>query len=102
MNLRNGHVQELRENELDETRNERQLNVPHRPVINAPKAEKRGCLCNLVAKYRGKSLNDKLLTTPSLLHSLFGLILRFRKNQNGLTVDVEAIFLQMQVHPEEC
>ena len=43
------------------------------------------------------ALNDKLLSGPDLLQSLFGIIFRFREHQIALSADIEAMFLQIGV-----
>ena len=88
--------------DLGETKYKRQWYVPHHPVINAHKPGKVRRVCNAAAKYKGESLNDKLLTGPDLLQKLLGIIFRFREHQIALTVDIEATFLQVKVPPEEC
>ena len=70
VDLQNGYVRKLDEKELDETKDERQWYVPHHPVINPHKPEKVRRVCNAAAKYKGESLNDKLLAGPDLLQSL--------------------------------
>ena len=75
---------------------------PHHPVINPLKPEKVRRGCNAAAKYKGESLNDKLLTGPDLLQSLLGIFSRFREHQIALTADMGAIFLQAKVPPQEC
>ena len=54
------------------------------------------------AKYRGSSLNDKLLQGPDLTNSLVGVLTRFRQEAVALMADVEAMFHQVKVVPEDC
>ena len=54
------------------------------------------------AKHRGSSLNDKLLQGPELTNSLVGVLTRFRQEAVGLVADVEAMFHQVNVVPEDC
>ena len=102
VDLQDGYDQNLEENELDETKDRRQWYAPHHPVINTHKLENVRRVCNAAAKYKGESLNDKLLMGPDLLPNLVGIIFRFRENQITLTADIEAMFLQEKVPPEEC
>ena len=53
------------------------------------------------AKYRGKSLNDELLQGPDLTNSLVGLLTRFRQESVAFLSDVEAMFHQVRVNPED-
>ena len=54
------------------------------------------------AKYRGSSLNDKLLQGPDLTNSLVGVLMRFRQESVALMADVEAMFHQVRVKPGDC
>ena len=49
------------------------------------------------AKYQGTSLNDQTLQGPNLTNSLTGVLIRFREEQIGLMVDIEAMFHQVRV-----
>ena len=59
-------------------------------------------MCNVASKFRGISLNDNLLTGPDLLQNLIGIIFRFREQRVAITADIEAMFLQVKVPPEDC
>ena len=95
-------VRKLNEEELRETKDETQWYVPHHPVINPHKPGKVRRVCNAAAKFRGTSLNDMLLTGPVLLQNLVGIIFRFREHPIALTADIEAMFLQVKVPPQDC
>ncbi|XP_058827247.1 uncharacterized protein LOC131687209 [Topomyia yanbarensis] len=47
------------------------------------------------------SLNDALLTGPVIQDELFDLILRFRKYAVALVADVEKMYRQIRIHPED-
>ena len=102
VDLQNEHVRKLDGEELSKTRNNLQWYVPHHPVINPNKPEKVRRVCNAASKYKGVSLNDKLMTGPDLLQNLVGIIFRFREHQVALTADIEAMFLQVRVPPDDC
>ena len=53
------------------------------------------------AEHHGSSLNDKLLQGPDLTNSLVGVLTRFRQEAVGLVADVEAMFRQVNVVPED-
>ena len=59
-------------------------------------------MCNEASKFRGVSLSDNLLTGPDLLQNLFGIIFRLREQKLAITADIEAMFLQVKVPPEDC
>ena len=46
-------------------------------------------------------MNDNLLTGPDLLQNLIGIIFRFREQKIAITADVEAMFLQVKVPPQD-
>ena len=71
-------------------------------MINPHKPEKVPRVCNAAAKFRGTSLNDMLLTGPDLLQNLVGIIFRFREHPIALTADIEAMFLQVKMPPQDC
>ena len=54
------------------------------------------------AKYRGSSLNKKLLQGPDLTNSLVGVLTRFRQEAVAFMADVEAMFHQAKVVPKDC
>ena len=46
-------------------------------------------------------MNAKLLAGPDLLRGLIETMFRFREGPIALTVDIESIFLQVQVHEKD-
>ena len=102
VDVQNGYIRSLEENELNETKDERQWYVTHHPVISPHKPKKVRRLCNAAAKNKGESLSDKLLTGPDLLQSPVGINFRFKEHQIALTADIEAMFLQIKLQPQEC
>ena len=76
--------------------------LPHHPVINKQKPDKIRRVTNAAAsKYKGTSLNDALLTGPDLLCNLHGLFLRFRLYSVAITADIEAMFMQIGIQPQD-
>lgn len=49
----------------------------------------------------GASLNDRLLTGPTLQSDLFTIILRWRKFPIAFLTDITKMYLQFQMHPED-
>ncbi|XP_026671887.1 uncharacterized protein LOC113464700 [Ceratina calcarata] len=49
----------------------------------------------------GFSLNDILLTGPTIQNTLFNIILRFRTHQYVFTADIEKMFRQIKVHSDD-
>ena len=54
------------------------------------------------AKYLGKSLNDQILQEPDLTNSLVGVLTRFRQDPLAFMSDVQAMFHQVRVSPDDC
>ena len=75
--------------------------LPHHPVINKQKPDKIRRVTNAASKYKGTSLNDALLTGPDLLCNLHGLLLRFRQYSVAITADIEAMFMQIGIQPQD-
>ena len=49
----------------------------------------------------GVSLNDKLLTGPNLQGNLYAIILRWRRNQYAITADIEKMYRQIKINPNQ-
>ena len=75
--------------------------LPHHPVINKQKPDKIRRVTKAASKYKGISLNDALLTGPDLLCNLHGLLLRFRQYSVAITADIEAMFMQIGIQPQD-
>ena len=96
-----GYIRILEPTELQETRNEPHWHLPHHPVINPNKPGKVRRVCNAASEFEGHSLNKSLFIGPNLLQNLVGIIFRFREKLFGMSADIEAMFLQVQVPPED-
>ena len=96
-----GYIWILEPTELQETKNEPQWYLPHHPVINPNKPGKVRCVCIAASEFEGHSLNKSLFIGPDLLQNSVGIIFRFREKPFGMSADIEAMFLQVQVPPED-
>ena len=67
--------------------------------INKPGKVRR--VLNASSIYNGVSLNSNLLTGPDLLTNLTGIVMRFREDQIAISADIEAMFMQVFVSPED-
>ena len=92
----------LDDKEASETENAMQWYLPHHPVKHPHKPGKVRRVCNAASKFKGVSLNDKLLSGHDLLRNLIGIVFRFREHEIAMTVDIESMFLQVAVPKEEC
>ena len=72
--------------------------LPHHSVIHQTKPDKVRIVFDCAAKYRGVSLNDKVLQGPDLANKLLGVLTRFRQEPYALMADVEAMYHQVRVN----
>lgn len=95
-----GHAARVPENELD-AKGKPLWYLPHHPVFNPNKPGKTRVVFDCAAKFRGVSLNDQLLSGPDLTNSIVGVLTRFRQEQVALAADVESMFHQVTVSPND-
>ena len=53
------------------------------------------------AKYKGVSPNDVLLQGPDLTNTLVGVLTRFRQERTAIIADIESMFYQVRVRPDD-
>lgn len=75
--------------------------LPHHPVVNPKKPEKLRVVFDCAAKFGGVSLNTELLSGPDLTNNLVAVLMRFRQEQVAITSDIEGMFNQVRVYPED-
>ena len=95
-----GYVRKVPVVELMKTKELRQWYLPHHPVVSPHKDKVRRVL-NGAAKFKGTSLNDKLVIGPDLLNNLLGVLLRFREGKMAISADIEGMFLQVKVPTDD-
>ena len=76
--------------------------LPHHPVVHPAKPEKVRIVYDCAATYKNTSLNHQLLQGPDQTNQLVGVLTRFRQEQVGLVSDIEAMFHQVLVEPQDC
>ena len=70
-------------------------------VINPNKPGKLRRVSNAKSKFKVVCLNDMLLNGPDLLCNLLGVITRFRDGKHPITTDIEMMYMQVSVNPED-
>ncbi len=75
--------------------------LPHHAVFHPNKPGKTRVVFDCAVKFRGMSLNDQLLSGPDLTSSIVGVLTRFHHEQVALAADVEAMFHQVRVSPDD-
>jgi len=74
--------------------------LPHFPVYH-PRKSKVRIVFDCAAKWKGVSLNDMLMQGPDLVSNLVGVLIRFRQESIALTADIECMFHQIRVPPQD-
>ena len=75
--------------------------LPHHAVVTDKKPGKTRIVYDCAAKYEGESLNDKCLQGPDLNNKLLHVLLRFRQYQYAIMSDVEAMYYQVLIPPDD-
>ena len=73
--------------------------IPHFGVQQKAKAMR--VVFDCAAKFEGRSINDELLQGPDLVNLLVGVLIRYRKEVVAYSADLEAMFHQIQIPPEQ-
>ena len=75
--------------------------IPHFGVFHPKKPGKIRVVFDCSAKVGGTCLNDYLMQGPDLLNTLLGILLRFRVNKIAMMCDIEKMFHQFRVSPDD-
>ena len=75
--------------------------LPHHNVVNPKKPDKVRVVFDCAAKFNGESLNNNVLQGPDLTNSLVGVLCRFRPENVAIVADVEAMYHQVHVNPND-
>ena len=74
--------------------------LPHHGVYHKQKKSIR-VVFDCSSKYKGISLNDKLLQGSDLTNNLVGVLLRFRNGEIAFTCDIQKMFYSIKVSKED-
>ena len=75
--------------------------LPHHAVCNPNKPGKIRVVFDCAAQFNGTSLNDELLPGPDETNNLVGVLIRFREHPVALVADIEGMFHQVRVSPDD-
>ncbi|XP_055632947.1 uncharacterized protein LOC129773374 [Toxorhynchites rutilus septentrionalis] len=77
--------------------------LPHHPVLkdSSTTTKVRSVFYASMKTSTGYALNDALLVGPVVQHELLSLILRFRKYKVALTAEIEKMYRQISIHPDD-
>ena len=95
-----GYARKLTEEEVSKS-SSRTWYLPHFAVTSSSKANKVRIVFDAAAEHEGTSLNKNLLQGPDYTNSLVGVLLRFREENVALVGDIESMFHQVKVRPED-
>ncbi|KAK3754248.1 hypothetical protein QZH41_020147, partial [Actinostola sp. cb2023] len=95
-----GHARKLSPEEAAKT-GPRTWYLPHFSVTNPNKPGKPRIVFDAAAECEGTSLNKNLLHGPDCTNSLVGVLMRFRQENNTVVADIESMFHQVKVQPDD-
>ena len=76
--------------------------LPHFPIVKMSKSTtKVRIVFDCSAKCKGISLNDVIHAGPKLQRELFDVLIRFRCNPVALVCDIQEMYLQIEIEPED-
>ena len=76
--------------------------VPSAPPRSSfPQTGQSSTCVERAAKFQGQSLNNLLLTGSDLLQKLIHILIRFRQHPHAVSADIEGMFLQVGVIPDD-
>ncbi|XP_069105811.1 uncharacterized protein [Argopecten irradians] len=83
------------------TEEEKLWYLPHHAVSNPNKPDKLRVVFDCAAECKNTSLNKNVSQGPDLANKLLGVLLRFRERNIALMADIEAMFYQVKVPPQD-
>ncbi|XP_058817192.1 uncharacterized protein LOC131680498 [Topomyia yanbarensis] len=98
-----GHMKRI--GTVEDSRDEERLvcYLPHHPVFkeSSSTTKVRVVFDGSTKTSTNRSLNDALLTGPVIQDELLDIMLRFRKHAIAVVADVEKMYRQIRIHPED-
>jgi len=96
-----GHMQEVT---IEEELLKKAYYLPHHPVLKSSSltTKTRVVFDGSARTTSGLALNYVLMRGPTVQEDIFSILVRFRKHQYVITADIEKMFRQIMVTPEDC
>ncbi|KAK4324775.1 hypothetical protein Pmani_004615 [Petrolisthes manimaculis] len=98
--VKNGYAEEVSPEDLNRA-DGKVWYLPHHPVHNPKKPDKTRIVFYCAAKFGKFALNDHVCQGPDLANKLVGVLLRFREGAIAFMADIEAMFHQIRVTPDD-
>ena len=98
--IQKGYARKMTEEEAVR-RSQRTWYLPHHGVFHPQKQGKIRVVFDVASLHDGVSLNNQLLHGPDLTNNLLGILLSFRQYPIALVADIEGMFNQVKVPPED-
>ena len=98
--IQKGYARKMTEEEMVR-RSQRTWYLPHHGVFHPQKQGKIRVVFDVASLHDGVSLNNQLLHGPDLTNNLLGILLSFRQYPIALVADIEGMFNQVKVPPED-
>lgn len=75
--------------------------IPHHGIYNPRKPDKIRVVFDCSMKYKDYCINHEVLQGPDLTNQLIGVLLRFREEPVAVMGDIEAMYYQVKIPPED-
>ena len=98
--IQKGYAKRMTEEEAVR-RSQRTWYLPHHGVFHPQKQGKIRVVFDAASLHDRVSLNNQLLQGPDLTNNFLGILLRFRQYPIALVADIEGMFNQVKVPPED-
>ena len=98
--IQKGYARKMTEEEAV-CRSQRTWYLPHHDVFHPQKHGKIRVVFDAASLHDGVSLYNQLLQGPDLTNNLLGILLRFRQYPIALAADIEGMFNEVKVPPDE-
>ena len=75
--------------------------IPHHGVYHPNKPGKIRVVFDCSTEFKGRSINHELMSRPDLTNQIVGVLLWFREEEVAFMADIEAMFYQVKIPPDQ-